>query len=577
MKEVVIKLMKKALKEKGVGLSNKEIEKFIEVPSNPEFGDYAFPCFFLSEKLKDNPSQIAIELREKIGEPPATDLEDVQTRGPYINFFMNRKSLARRVVWDIITKKKNYGKSDAGKRKKVVVEFSSPNIAKPFGIGHLRSTIIGNSIANILEFRGFKAIRINYLGDWGTQFGKLIVGYEEFGSEKKLEKDPIKHLLDIYVKANKKKYEEKAREAFKALEQGNRKLLMLWKIFRNLSIAEFKKLYKQLGIKFDLIDGESNYNKKTKGILSELDKKGLLKKSKKAYIVDLSKHGLNVALVEKSDGTTLYATRDLAVAIDRYKKYGFEKMIYEVGKEQELYFRQLFKILELMGYSWAKNCIHVYHGHYLSKSGKKLSTRKGNMFFMEDVLKETCSLAEKEIKKRTKKSKRGSEREIKIRKKISKNEMKERAMKIATAAIFYGDLKNNRINNIVFDIKKFSSFDGNTGPYLLYSYARAGSIMRNAPPEQKKFEVPELEEKEIGLIKKLSCFPEVVLNAAQALNPSIIANYSYQLSQLFNDFYQNCKVIGSEQEAFRLALVQSFRQVLKNSLKLLGIETIEEM
>ncbi len=563
MKEVVIKLMKKALKEEGVNLSNKEIEKIVEVPSNPEFGDYAFPCFSLTEKLKDNPSQIAIELREKIGEPPATDFEDVQTRGPYINFFVNRKSLARMVVWDVINQKKNYGKANVGKRKKVVVEFSSPNIAKPFGIGHLRSTIIGNSIANILEFQGFKAIGINYLGDWGTQFGKLIVGFRKFGSEKKLEKEPIKHLLKVYVKANKKKYEKAAREAFKALEQGDRKSLMLWKVFRNLSMEEFKSLYKKLGIKFDLIEGESNYNKKSKQILAELNEKNLLKKSKKALIVDLSKYGLNVALVEKSDGTTLYATRDLAAAINRHKKYNFVNMIYEVGKEQELYFKQVFRILEMMGYDWAKDCIHVYHGHYLTKSGKKIATRKGNVFFMDDVLEKTCSLAEKELKKR--------------KAKISKTEMKERAMKIAIAAIFYGDLKNNRVNNIVFDIKKFSSFEGDTGPYLLYSYARAGSILKKAPPKQKKFEVPDLDEKEIELVKKLSYFPEVVSNAARSLNPSIIANYSYQLAQLFNEFYHSCKVIGSEQEAFRLALVQSFRQVLKNSLKLLGIETIEEM
>ncbi len=563
MKEVVIKLIKKALKEKGVDIKNEDLKKIIEIPPDPELGDYAFPCFFLSEKLKDNPSQIAIELREKIGEPPATDFEDVQTNGPYINFFVNRKSLARRVVWDIIIQKKNYGKSDAGKKKKVVVEFSSPNIAKPFGIGHLRSTIIGNSIANILEFMGFKAVRINYLGDWGTQFGKLIVGYRKFGSEKKLEKDPIKHLLEIYVRANKKKYEKDAREAFKALEQRDKKSLMLWKIFRNLSMEEFNRLYKKLGIKFDLIEGESSYNKKTKDVLMELDKKNLLKKSRKAFIVDLSQYGLDISLVEKSDGTSLYSTRDLAAAINRHKKYKFEKMIYEVGKEQELYFRQLFKILELMGYGWAKDCIHIYHGHYLNKSGKRLATRKGNIFFMDDILKKTCSLAEKEMKKR--------------KEKISETKMKERAMKIAIAAIFYGDLKNNRTKSIVFDLKKFSSFDGDTGPYLLYSYARAGSILTKASPEQKKFEIPDLEEKEIELVKKLSYFPEVVSDAAKSLNPSVIANYSYQLAQLFNEFYHSCKVIGSEQESFRLALVQSFRQVLKNSLKLLGIETIEKM
>jgi len=563
MKELVISVMKKALKKKGVNLSEDEIERLIEIPPNPvDMGDYSFPCFSLSSKLKDNPVQIAIEIREQIGNITETDFEDIQTKGPYINFFLNRKSVARQVVWDVITKKKNYGRTNFGSGKKVVLEFSSPNIAKPFGIGHLRSTIIGNSLANIHEFQGFKVVRLNYLGDWGSQFGKLLYGYEKFGSERKLQKNPIRYLLELYVKANQKKYEDKTREYFKKLEDGEKKYLLLWKLFRGFSLEEFKKLYKTLGVEFDDYEAESMYNKKAKEVMVELEKKKLMEESNGARIVNLEKYHLGITLVEKTDGTTLYLTRDLATAIERHKKYKFEKMIYEVGQEQKLHFSQLFKILELMGYKWAKDCVHVYHGHYLDKSGKRFRTRKGKTVFMEDVINETKELAKKEIKKRDKK--------------ISNKELEQRAEKIARAAIFYGDLKNNRANNILFDIKKFVSFDGDTGPYILYSYARAGSIIGKAK-EPKKFEVKDLTDSEINLVKKIYQFNDVVSSARKSLNPSIIANYSYQLSQCFNEFYHDCKVIGSEQESFRLALVQSFRQVLKNSLSLLGIDTVEKM
>ena len=561
MKKLVVRILKKALKEKGINLRKEEIENMIEIPI-PERGDYAFPCFFLAERFKAEPEQIALDLRKKMGNPPVMDFEDIQSSGPYINFFVNRKSLARQTVWDVLTQKKDFGKSDIGKRKKVVVEFSSPNIAKPFGIGHLRSTIIGNSLANIFEFEGFKVIRINYLGDWGTQFGRLLAGYEKFGSEKKLQKNPIQHLLQIYVKANKKIYDKKSREWFKKLEERDRKATMLWRFFKIYSLREFKDVYKRLGVSFDIYEAESQYNKEAKKVLERLKEKKLLKKSQGAWIVDLKQDGLGVVLIEKTDGTTLYATRDLAAAIARFKKYKFEKMIYEVGQEQKLYFNQLFKILELMGYDWAKNCIHVDHGLYLDKTGKRFSTRKGKIVFMEEILDKTTKLAKREIKKRTKN--------------ISKIELNQRASKVAIAAIFYGDLKNNRSKNIVFDIKKFVSFEGDTGPYILYSYARASSILRKTK-NQDKFKVYDLEQKEVDLVKKLSQFPEIVFNSHKSLNPSIIANYSYQLSKVFNEFYHLCPVIGSKQEAFRLALVEAFRQVIKNSLALLGIKTLEEM
>ncbi len=563
MKKRVVKILKKALKQKNIKLKENEIESLLEIPPFADMGDYAFPCFFLAEKFKQEPSEIALEIREKIGNHPVMDFEDIQTSGAYINFFLNRKNMARKLVWEVLNQKENFGKTNIGKRKKIVVEFSSPNIGKPFGIGHLRSTIIGNSIANICKFQGFKIIKINYLGDWGAQFGKLIFGYLEFGNEKKLHKDPLKHLLEIYVKVNKyKKYEKKSREWFKKLENRDRKAVILWRAFKELSLDEFKGIYKTLGVKFDNYTGESDSVKETEKIIKELKEKNILKKSKGALIVDLTKNNLGVCLIQKSDGTTIYAARDIVAAIKRYKKYKFKKMIYEVGQEQKLYFKQIFKVLELMGHDWAKNCIHVDHGFYLDKDGKKFATRKGKTIFMKDILEKTISLAKKEIKKRIPK--------------ILKKELEERAHDIAIAAIFYGDLKNNRVNNMVFDIKRFVSFEGDTGPYIQYSYARASSILEKTT-NKDKFNITKLEPKEIKLVKKLSQFQEVVLDSYKNLNPSILANYSYKLAKIFNEFYHACPVIGSEQESFRLALVESFKQVLKNSLGLLGIKTVEEM
>ena len=562
MKKEIVKLLKKPLKDLKVDLKDEQIEKIIEIPPSPGMGDYSFPCFFLADRMKMSPHEIALEIREKIGDFPETEFEDVETDGPYVNFFVNRKSLARQVVWDVITQKKKYGESKEGQGKKVIVEFSSPNIAKPFGIGHLRSTIIGNSLANIFEFSGYKVTKINYPGDWGTQFGRLLAGYQKFGKEKLLLKDPINYLLKVYVKASNKKYDKSALEWFKKMEDGDRKALLLWKLFKGFSMEDLKKTYKLLGIKFDAYEAESQYNKKARELLEELKEKKIVKKSKGAQIIELEAQGLGTAVIEKSDGTTLYATRDLAAAIDRQKRYKFDRMIYEVGQEQKLYFKQLFKILDMMGYKWAKSCIHVDHGLYLGKGGKKFSTRKGSMIFLKDILNETVSLAKQEIMKRDKG--------------ISKKALEERALKTAIAAIFYGDLKNNRTNNIVFDLKKFVSFDGDTGPYILYSYARASSIMKKSEIKSK-FEVSELEDKELELVKKISLFPEIVMQAQQNLNPSVIANYSYQLSQAFNEFYHVCRVIDSPQETFRLALVQSFRQTLKNAMSLLGIEVLEKM
>ena len=553
MKDIIVSELSTLIK-----LSREDIERALEVPPSQELGDFAFPCFSLAKVLKKNPVEIAKDISSKIKNPA---FEKVESHGPYINFFLNNQKVTFDILKDILKQGDKYGSSKQGAGKKVVLDMSSPNIAKPFGIGHLRSTIIGNSISKIYSFLGYKTTKINYLGDWGTQFGKLIVGYKKFGDAKKLKKEPIKHLLELYVKGNSEEYDQEARDWFKKLEDGDKEALRLWKLFKNMSIKEFSNIYDLMNIKFDVISGESLYNKKMDETVKELREKGLLVKSEGAEGVDLEKYNLGFCLIRKSDGATLYATRDLTAAIDRFNKYHFNRMIYEVGQEQKLHFQQLFKVLELMGYSWAKNCTHVSHGLYLDKDGKKFSTREGKTVFMEDILTETISLAREEISKREK---------------LSKNELEKRAKIIAIAAIFYGDLKNNRVNDMTFDIGKFISFEGNTGPYLLYTYARAKSILRKAKYKPKSG-ISGVGDKEKSLALLLSRFPEIINHSCKELSPAIIANYAFEISQKFNEFYHSEQVIGSENEQLRLTLVDCFSQVLKNSLSLLGIEALEKM
>ncbi len=562
MKKEVVKVLEEAFKKKGIKISRDEIESRIEVPTSVKNGDFAFPCFFLAEKLKDSPHQIALELRAKIGTPQATEFDNIHVEGPYINFFVDRKDIARKAVFEAITKQKNYGKEKREKREKIIIEFSSPNISKPLGIHHLRSTIIGNSLANMAEFLGYKPIKINYIGDWGTQFGRILFGFEKFGNHNTLLKNPLKHLMEVYIKASKKTYDKKAKEYFKKLEDKNKESLMLWKVFRERSLEEFKKTYKSLGIKFDSFSGEADAVKNAKKIFEELQTKNLVKKSKKAWIADLKKENLDVVVLVKDDGATTYALRDLATAITRYKKYKFNAMIYETGHEQSFYFKQLFKILESMGHKWAQSCEHVGHGLYMDSSGKKFSTRKGKVVLVEDILDKTKELVKKEISKRDEK--------------ISKKELEKRAHKIAIAAIFYGDLKSHRKNNVIFNLKKFVSFNGNTGPYLLYSYARASSVIKKGVT-QKKFKIDEMSGTEIAMTKKIVDFNVIVKKAFDTKNPSLIANYCYDLAKLFNEFYQNKKIIGSKDEGFQLALVEAFRVVLRNAIHILGIEVIEKM
>jgi arginyl-tRNA synthetase len=551
-----------------LGLSTGEVDKILEIPPKEDMGDFAFPCFSLAKKLEHlgyplpknkNPLVVAEDLGKKFRKKLPKGVSNVDFNAGYINFFLDKNFLVKRVFEEVL--KEDFGKNKNGRNKKIVIDMSSPNIAKPFGIGHLRSTIIGNSLGKICEANGYSVVKINYLGDWGTQFGKIIFGFKKWGNENKLKKNPSKHLLDLYVRANDKKFESEVRNEFKKLEENDKENILLWKKFKKLSLKEFDSIYDFLGIFFDVISGESNYNGKMDFVVENLRKKNFLKKDDGAEVVDLSEENLGVSLIQKSDGTSLYATRDLTAAIFRKKEYNFHKMIYEVGNEQKLHFRQVFKILEKLGYSWSKDLIHVAHGLYLDKDGKKFATRKGKTIFMEDILKEVVEKARKNLIKKEK---------------LSKIELDKRSKAIALSAIYYGDLKNSRENNVVFDLDRFTSFEGDTGPYLLYSYARANSILKMAN-ETPKVKLVDLKASEVKLLKKIDSFPKIVEKSYEKLAPNLIANYSFELSQIFNEFYHSCPVIGSEAEDFRLNLVLAFKITLKKSLGLLGIKTLEEM
>ncbi len=554
MKNIVAELIAEETK-----FNINKVANLIEVPPKDEMGDFAFPCFILAKQLKKNPMSVAEDLAKKFGRRLPKEIASVNSNGAYVNFFIDKNILAKSVLAKV--EKKNFGKNNFGHGKTIVIDMSSPNIAKPFGVGHLRSTIIGNSIGKICEANGFDVIKINYLGDWGTQFGKIILGYKKWGNDNRLENDPIAHLYELYVKANSEEFEDEAREEFKKLENGDAENIELWEKFREMSLKEFNKIYDLLGVHFDVTSGESFYNNKMDAVIDELKRWKLVKKDDEAMIVDLKKEGLGVALIQKRDGASLYTTRDLATAIERKKKYKFYKMFYEVGQEQKLHFQQLFKILEKIGNKWAKDCVHISHGFYLDKDGKKFATRRGKTIFMRDILNEVIEKARKNL----------SERED-----LHEEELESRARAIALAAIFYGDLKNSRENNIIFDVDKFLNFEGDTGPYLLYSYARANSIIKKMKTK-KPVVILNLENPEIKLLKKIGEFDSVVMKAYKELAPNLVANYAFELSQIFNEFYHSCPVLGNKKEGFRLKLVGAFKITLKKSLDLLGIAVVDEM
>jgi len=555
------------LLSKQLNLKEEDVLKMLERPQKPEFGDYAFPCFGLAMKAKENPFKYASKIVDQLNEKLPKEIEKTEVKGAYINFFLNKKVLAENVLKKIMDQKSSYGGSSEGKGKTIVIDYSSPNIAKPMSIGHLRSTIIGNSLLNIFSILGYKTVGINYLGDYGTQFGKLLVAYKKWGKQYNLDKDPIKTLLELYQKFHAEveahpELEDDARMEFKKIEEGNKENLELWKKFRELSVKDFKRIYAMMNVKFDVWSGESLYIKKAKALANSLKKKKIAVESAESFIVSLEDFNMPPCLITKSDGTTLYATRDLAASIDRNKKYKFDQMIYVTGSEQKLHFQQIFKVLEIIGEKFWDKCHHVYSGMIYSKSGKISSRKSGKeLVFMEDVINEAISESHKFI---------STEMKDKEKDKI--------AQQVGVSAIIYADLSNDKIKDVEFDWDKILRLEGNSGPYLQYSYRRASSILEKEK-FSGKFSIKEMNDEEKMIVNKLSQFPEAVENAAIHYAPHIIANYANELAQLFNNFYEKCQVLKAEKvvKGQRLAIVSAVKQVLANSLKLLGMQAPDKM
>ncbi|MFC1686088.1 arginine--tRNA ligase [Nanoarchaeota archaeon] len=552
---------------KYVPLKKDEVLAVLEKPRYSNLGDIAFPCFILSKKLKKNPVEIANNLSKEFLIMPEGIIKIIPL-GAYVNFFIDKKLMGKEVIENIQKKKKKYGSFPVGKEKTIVMDSSHPNIAKPMSIGHLRSTIIGNSLYKILSFMGYKVVRMNHFGDYGTQFGKLLVAYKKWGKplEKDMKKDPIKTMLKLYVRFTEEaekdeKLQDEAREMFKLLELNDPWALKLWKKFRELSLNEFKSFYKILGVDYDVYGGESFYRKRARAVVEDLKKRKIAKESMKAWIIPHKEYD-SPFIIEKSDGTTLYSTRDLAAANDWHNKFKFDKLLYVVASEQNLYFKQLFSSLKVMGYKWAKDCQHVSFG-MIYLPGKKMSTRKGNVVFLEDVLEKTFKLTREVIKDA----------------KYPKAEKEKIAKAVGISALVYGDLSNDRVKDIKFDWSVLLRLEGDSGPYIQYTYARAKSILRNLKAKDGIFNPSELTPEEEALIVQLSEFPSKVQEASEKFMPNLIANYIADLADLFNSFYEKCPVMKAEKQTkeTRAALTASTAQVLHTGMSLLGMIPLERM
>jgi len=552
--EAIIKAVKELVKTEFV----------LEVPPDASMGDYAFPCFTLAKEWKKSPPEIAKELAEKITKPAFVDR--IEAKGAYVNFYLDKTKIGSVIIKKVF--EENFGKSTSGKNELVAVEFSSPNIGKPFHFGHLRSTIIGESISRLLETQGFRVERLNYLGDWGTQFGGLIYAFKEWGDESHLEKEPVKYLLDLYVKFNGEAEKNpglrvKAREWFAKLEQGDDEATSLWGLFKSHSLEEFNRLYAVLGIAFDSYNGESYYSRHAKEAIEIMRKKGIAEEDEGALIVRLEGHEMPMML-RKSDGATTYASRDVAALLDRIHTLKAEQVFYVVDHGQSLHFEQLFQVVDKLDHS-KKNFHHVAFGLYLSPEGGKLSTRKGKVVLMEDVLNEAMDLAKKTIEEKNPDLK-------------NKEEM---ARFVAIGAIVFGDLFNDRIKDVTFDLQKILSFEGDTGPYLMYTHARAASVLRKADSKPSAGAKCELltDEAEQKVLKLLRLYPEKVASAAKEYKPHILAQYLIELGRAFNEFYHKCPVLQAEDDLkrARLALIEASRQILDTGLHLLGVTAPSEM
>ncbi|HFR3976321.1 TPA: arginine--tRNA ligase [Streptococcus suis] len=540
------------------------ISALLEKPKSSEMGDLAFPAFSLAKVERKAPQAIATEIVEKLD---TTGFEKVVATGPYVNFFLDKAAISHQVLTDVITEKDQYGQLNIGQDRNVTIDMSSPNIAKPFSVGHLRSTVIGDALANIHAKLGYNPIRINHLGDWGKQFGMLIVAYKLWGDKAAVEADPISELLKLYVRINaeaeeKPELDDEARQWFKKLEDGDPEAHELWQWFRDESLVEFNRIYDKLGVTFDSYNGEAFYNDKMDEGIQILEEKGLLQESKGAQIVDLESYNLPPALIRKTDGATLYITRDMATAMYRKRTYDFVKSIYVVGQEQINHFKQLKAVLKEMDFNWSDDMTHITFG-LVTKDKKKLSTRKGNIILLEPTLDEAISRALTQIEAKN----------------PDLENKEEVAHAVGVGAVKFYDLKTDRDNGYDFDLEAMVSFEGETGPYVQYAYARIQSILRKAnfiPNTENDYKLADAESWEI--IKHIQNFSNVVERAGDKFDPSLIAKYAINLAQAFNKYYAHTRILDESPERdSRLALAYATGVVLKEALRLLGVKAPEKM
>lgn len=545
-------------------LTLEQVEQLLENPKSAEHGDVAFPAFSLAKVYRKAPQQIAADLAEKID---SANFEKIEVVGPYLNFFMNKELISKKVLQTVVKEKEHYGDSNIGNQGTVPIDMSSPNIAKPISMGHLRSTVIGNSIGFIMEKIGYQPIRINHLGDWGTQFGKLIVAYKKWGSEEAVKAEPINELLRLYVQFHEvaetePELNEEARAWFKRLEEGDEEAIQLWQWFRDESMKEFNKIYDLLEVQFDSLNGEAFYNDKMDEIVELLEEKHLLNEDKGAEIVDLSAYDLNPALIKKSDGATLYITRDLAAALYRKRTYDFKQSLYVVGNEQSYHFKQLKAVLKEMGFDWSDDMHHIPFG-LITQGGKKLSTRKGKIVLLEEVLNEAIQSAKEQI----------SEKNPDLENKDVV------AKQVGVGAVIFHDLKNDRLNTFDFNLEEVVRFEGETGPYVQYTHARAVSLLVKAgfvPSETADYALNDDISWEV--VKLVQKYPETVLSAGEKYEPSVIAKHAIKLAQAFNKYYAHTKILADdEQKEARLALVYAVTVLLKEDLRLLGLHAPDKM
>ena len=556
------------------GLTEDEIKSMIEIPQDQSMGDYAFPCFRLAKTMRKAPNLIAAELAEKLqGEQLFSEVSPVNA---YVNMFVSREEMIKSTVSEVLEEKENFGRSDIGGNKKVIVEFSSPNIAKPFHIGHIRSTVIGNSLSKIYDALGYDVFKINHLGDYGTQFGKMICAYRRWGNREDVINAPIKTLLGYYTKFHVEveehpELEDEARAIFTKLEQGSKEEVELWQWFREESLKEFQRVYDMLGIEFDSYNGESFYSDKMPRFEKELSDKGLLQESKGAQVVDLEEYKLGTALIKKSDGSSLYITRDIAAAVYRKENYDFYKNIYVVATQQNLHFQQLFKILELMGYDWANQCVHVPFGMVRLEEGT-MSTRHGRVVFLEDVLNGAIEKT----------------REIIEEKNPNIENLEEITSQVGIGAVVFNELSNNRIKDYTFKWDQILNFDGETGPYVQYTHARCASLLRKAgedivakaqDPKNVDFALLAKSDSAYELTKLIYAFPGVVEQAGEKYEPSIITRHIIDIAQCFNKFYHDEHIIVDDEveKTSKIALVIATKRVIATGIGLLGMKAPERM